>query len=120
MKKSIIKNYRFEANRLIISTSDSIKKVILPLAIEEVKCFEDMLVVLLDYSMDEIFNENVFGISAEGKVLWQIEKIFHAYEHSPFTNIGQKNDLLSAYNVEGYNYFVDLKTGKIVDKEFIK
>jgi hypothetical protein len=119
MKKSII-SYRFEDNRLIISTADSIKRVILPLAIEKVECFENVLVVLLDFSTDTIFNENVFGVSAEGKVIWQIEKMSYVYEHSPFTNISQENDLLSAYNLDGYDYFIDPKTGKIVDKEFLK
>ena len=83
-----------------------------------------ILLVVLDVPPKQSMQENIFAVSKEGEVLWQIE-------HSPktgtasinrYTAIGDSSiqGIVVAWNWNCTNFYVDVKTGKIVDTEFTK
>jgi hypothetical protein len=119
MKKHII-NYKINGKQLMISTLDSIQRIEFPYEIDEVEKFENSLVVLLDIPMGIIFNENVFGVSAEGKVIWKIEKMSYVYDDSPFTGMGKEGNYVKLSNWGDIDLLVNPNTGEIVKKSFSK
>jgi hypothetical protein len=59
---------------------------------------------------------NVRAFDANGNLLWQIEASSHGVVQSPnpYTKLTKRNDRsLTAYNVNGIEYVVDLQTGKV-------
>jgi hypothetical protein len=90
--------------------------------IESLVEFEKLYVVLIEPKQDNIYNENVFGISKDtGEILWQIEPIsHHAHPDSPFTDISKEMDKVMLFNSDCHLYTVDPATGKILKREFTK
>ena len=119
MKKKII-NYKINDEQLTVVSSDSIKRVTFPFKVKQVEKFDDVLVVRLEIPMGTIFNENVFGVSAEGKVIWQIEKMSYVYEDSPFTGMGKEGHYAKLCNWDGTDLLVNPNTGEIAKKSFSK
>lgn len=114
------KKYEIENSHLMIF--DGVKiKVKLPYPVYKVEAFDDCLVVLL-IGEDGYFpiNENIFGVSYDGKILWQIEKVEHVNRDSPYTGMSKKDNLLLAYNWDGFDYQINPKTGKIINRKFVK
>lgn len=83
-----------------------------------------ILLIVLDVPPKQSMPENVFAVSKEGKILWQIE-------HSPktgldpanrYTGVGDSSisGIVVASNWNCTNFYVDVKTGKVVDTEFTK
>ena len=120
MNNKQIINFKTDGKRITISTLDSIHHVQFSFDIKQVENFGDMLVVRLKVSIGNTYNENIFGVSDDAKILWQVEKIEHVDRDSPYTGIGEENGLLSAYNWDGFDYLIDPKTGRILDKKFVK
>ena len=87
--------------------------------IRQLILFDECIILRIEPTVSRILNENVFGVSPEGKIIWQIEKSEHRKDDSPYTHIVRENDLLSAYNWDGFDYLVDPKTGKVISKEYI-
>ncbi len=105
-----------------------------------------IVVIALEVPPDQVMNENVFGVSGEGKILWQIERISEAIYHTcsyldlnviecgPGSIIWQleqipeykglseycKPDTFLAGNWNGTEAIVDVKTGKVVKTFFLK
>lgn len=82
-----------------------------------------ILVVLLDVPSDKIMTENVFGVSSEGKLLWQIESVLETSTDTvnSYTAIGQCTSntiVLSNWNGTAVN--VDVQTGKILEVKIVK
>ena len=87
--------------------------------IDTVLIFDSCIVVMIEPPVPRVtYNENIFGVSFDGKILWQIEKTEHLYEGSRYTNMVRENDLLLAYNWDGFDYLVNPATGKIISMEF--
>jgi len=108
-----IDRFEFQGNKLKIYTKDKMSEVVFPHIIDMVTQCEDILVVLL--LMDDInFNENVYGVSAEGKILWQIEPVPYAHPFSPYTNLSPRNELVKVFNLDGTELIVDPETGRII------
>ena len=110
----------FKNNKLIISIDSDKKLVEFKYEIKIIQKFDDCIIVMIEPPMKVIFNENVFGVSYDGKILWQIEAVKHVHKDSPYTWIGHKNDLLEIYNWDGSLYLVNPKTGKVLNEKFIK
>ena len=83
-----------------------------------------IMLVLLDVPPKQSMAENIFAVSKEGEILWQIE-------HSPntgtdpanrYTGIGDSSipGIAVASNWNGMNFYIDIKSGKIMDTEFTK
>lgn len=110
----------FQKNKLIINTAQGKKVIEFKYSIGKVQEFDNCITVMLDPPLNTVFNENIYGISFDGKVIWQVNKIEHVDIDSPYTGISKEGDFLSAYNWDGFNYLIDTKTGNIVDKQFVK
>lgn len=110
----------FNQNILSIDNGLVRKMFQLPSAIKQIEILDQVIAVRVHPEGVNFINENVFGISFEGKLLWQIEKVEHVDKDSPYTGLGRENDLLTAYNWDGFDYLVEPKTGKIIDRKFIK
>ena len=107
----------FSENKLILDTG---RQVSFKHDIDKVVSFDNVVVVLLKMPSGIIFNENVFGVSLDGQIRWQIQSLLPDMEDSPHINIKRSANGLDAYNWSGLKTRVDLKTGKIVDKRITK
>lgn len=106
---------------ILTIANGSIKKMIsLPTVIKQFEAFDRVIVVRVHPKGINFLNENVFGISYEGEILWQIEKVDHVDKDSPYTGLSKKDELLTAYNWDGFDYLIDPNTGKVINKEFVK
>jgi len=110
----------FDKNHLIIKKRDSKITLKFKYDIDNIQKFNDCFVIMLGLQKHVIFNENIYGVSYDGKILWQIEKNNHLDEDSPYTGLGVESNLLTAYNWDGYDYLINPQTGKIIDKKFVK
>lgn len=111
------KHFQVYDNFLQILMNDKlIKKVKFPFKIGQAESFDDILIVLLEPPPNAIFNENIFGVSYDGRMLWQIQKVDHNVDNSPYINMGSKNNLFFAHNWDGFFYFFDTKNGGIIDR----
>ena len=104
-------NQLFLENGTRVSFEFDIKKII---------SFENFIAVLLEIPPGTIFNENVFGVSLNGEIIWQIEKLFPDTEDSPHTNIKSSVNGLEAYNWSGVKVGVHLRTGKTTYRRITK
>jgi len=111
----------FSEKKLIITNGKIKKEVEFPSPIKQIEKFEQVIIVRIYPKTTTTFlNENIFGVSYDGKILWQIEVVSHVHVDSPYTWIGRKDSLLEAYNWDGTLYIVDPNNGKIIDERFIK
>ncbi len=92
----------------------------LPYPIQTVLSFGNYVAVLLEIPTGTKFNENVFGISIEGKILWQIQEKPHVYDISSYTSISKLGDNLELCNWDGLDLVVDPKTGNIISESWSK
>ena len=113
--------YRTENNTLFLaSLSGEEIPVALPFPVAKVLPFPDILVVCVQPDVGCIFNENVFGIDAEGHIKWQISKRTYAYQDSPFTGIARAGSTAILYNWDGTDLEVDPATGNVLSESFSK
>jgi outer membrane protein assembly factor BamB len=82
--------------------------------------FEEVVVVLLDFHARNCPNENVYGMTKSGAILWQIQSGPGVYTSSPFTSISKEGAILQIYNWDGYLYDVDPTSGLILKSMFVK
>ena len=107
-------------NQLVINNNIGKRTVDLPSPIKQIEKCDEIIVVRVNPKISSFLNENIFGVSYEGKILWQIEKIKHMDTQSPFMGMGQDENGFSAYNWDSFNYKIDLKTEKIIDRQYVK
>ena len=113
---------KFEINnsQLIIFLDSFVYQVELPYEIKQVEQFDNNLVVRLKIPLGIRFNENIFGISYEGKILWQIEPRKHPTSVSPYTNLAREGDSVYVFNWDGTDLVLDPYTGKILKEGYSK
>ena len=111
-----MKGYVIDRNRVIFSP-----KLVVELKYDvwKVAEFPDVLVVLLDTPQKK-YPDNVFGVSYEGKILWQIRPVRTIMPNSPFTDCERKSDELRLYHIDGTLYRVNPLTGEILGSTFVK
>ena len=84
----------------------------------------EVLIVVLDVPPDEVMTENVFCVSKDGKVLWQIERI-PATSTDP-TNVytgvseGESASTVRIANWNGDVATMDVETGRVLKSEWLK
>ena len=81
-----------------------------------------LIIVRVEPPVGEIFNRNIFGLDADGEVVWQIEESPHGGGiDRPYMNILiNENDELIASNWNGIDYIVSLDNGSVQVKTFNK
>jgi hypothetical protein len=84
-----------------------------------------ILIVVLDVPPEQIMTENVFGVSKQGEIIWQIETTPKT-SYPCLTNryVSVKDSSISGiamvWNFNCTAVFIDVKTGKVVDTKFTK
>jgi hypothetical protein len=75
-------------------------------------------IILLNWEGRPSNYHNLVRVSKEGMVLW-VAGAESALD-GVFTSIDLDNDVIKAYNYNGYLYHIDLETGKIISRSFVK
>jgi|GEM_PF-1467202 len=88
--------------------------------IRDVIEFDGIFVVLLVPDPGSCFNENVFGVTADGRIIWTIEQRKHVYDDSPYTSVLKKDDHVKLFNWDGDELIVDPKSGAVVAEGYGK
>ncbi len=82
----------------------------------------DVLVVALEVPPGGMMTENVFAISLEGEVLWQVERIPETaqppFRYSHVNPIGR--DRVGLWNWACWSVEVDIHTGHVLSKRWTK
>lgn len=106
---------------------DNGKKVSFKYPISDVVLANEVLVVMLNVPSTKIFNENVYGVSRQGKILWQVEKTASVSNNNPYVGIhitpsmqkhGEKFIKLNKW--DGVTNEIRPETGKILSSRFTK
>jgi|SRR3989344_2075816 len=120
MTNKRISSYKMFGKKLLIVTGDSINKVEFPSEVKQVLEFDDVLIVRLKVSKENTLGENVFGVSLDGRILWQIPTISHVYQNSPYTSIYREGDFVGAFNWDGTELTLNRLTGEIIKQGYSK
>ena len=86
----------------------------------QAETFGNVAVVRLDVPPGTRLNENVFAISSDGRVLWQIAPESHAYEDSPYTGLSRDGDQVVAHNWDGAVLWLDPASGQVIRRGYRK
>jgi hypothetical protein len=82
---------------------------------------DKLIIVRLKVPVDIIFNENVFGLNEEAKIIWQIEHKDFIHKNSPYTNIRLlDNGQIRLSNWDGTQLIVEPLTGDIIKEDWVK
>jgi len=114
--KSANLNFEINGKSLIVSG----KSIKFPLDIKQVEVFPNSFVVRLEVPTNFVFNENIFGVSKDGMILWQIEKLTYVYSNSPYTGMLREKNFIKLFNWDGKNLIVNPDNGKIIEVEYGK
>lgn len=110
-------SYTVEENSLVFSNG---KATNFPLPIAGVVDADDVLLVRLQVPADTIFNENVFGVSAQGDVLWQIGHQRFVLERSPYMWVESRDGLAYLGNLSDDVLTVEPRTGRVLGRSFVR
>lgn len=91
-----------------------------PFPIQEIRELQDRYLVTLRIPPEKIFNENIFCISNDGKLLWQIEKRELMRNNSPYIGSDYTENELIVFNLYSFAMKVDIDTGKITEVLYTK
>jgi len=110
--------YDIKENKLVIKSTGATISFSWP--ISKVLNINNIFVVLIDPLPDSCFNENVFGVSGSGCVIWTIEKRKHVYTDSPYTSIIENNGKVEAFNWDGDYLLIEPKDGRVLSTRYSK
>lgn len=98
------------------------KWIDLPYTVSGIVECGNSLVVRVEPPAGAIFNRNIFAITEQGEVLWQIAESPHGTEaDKPYVGIFRDKDGgVVAANWNGVDYSVNLESGSIAVKAFNK
>jgi len=111
-------NIRIDGNALVLLSSGLRVGFLWP--IDKVLEFENAYIVRISPEPGSCFNENVFGVALDGKLLWQIEARKHVYADSCYTEILKSDDKAKLFNWDGDELIVEPLTGKILNVRYSK
>lgn len=118
----MIKEIKKEGNRLIVFSNKGIKTVNFSSEVDDTIIHKDSVLVRV-YNNAEYNDRNIFRLSEEGKIIWQVEQPdpFKVPERTAcFTYLGVDNDVIKAHSLNGCTYEIDFETGKLSNRVFTK
>ena len=81
----------------------------------------NIIVVRLKVPTDIIFNENIFGVNTDGKIVWQIVSREFMHKNSPYTNMKKvNNSRVNLSNWDGTQVLINPNNGNILDEKWVK
>jgi len=81
---------------------------------------EGVLCVRIDSPIGSQDNRNVFGVSEEGVVVWQVPGRKHVYPDSPYTNVTVEAGAFLLGNWDGLELTVDPATGAVMNEGYVR
>ncbi len=111
-------SFDIETDKLILDNGSTIT---FKYPIKKVLDASSALIVMLRPPIGVIFNENVYGVDYNGKILWQIPPQQHLDLESPYTDMSLIPDgHIGLYNWDAGFYIIEPLTGKIIAEKFAK
>jgi len=110
-------NVYFESSILFLKSG---KTIPFRYDIAEIQIIHEVIIVRLDIPHKVIFNENVYGISHDGRQLWQVPKLDHIYQDSPYTGMKIVNNELILCNWDGLDVTIDPISGRVLKSSYGK
>ena len=111
---------KINGSELIIE-SENMHKITLSSKIQKTEEFDNAIVVMVHPNTSTFLNDNVFGVSYDAKILWQVMSLKHiAYKHSPFTGMVRMGKNIKLCNWDGTDLIVDPTTGEVIEKRYSK
>ena len=107
-------------NNNILQMNEAGIDVIFDWPIADVLCIDDVLVIRIEPDPGTCFNENVYGVSKSGNIIWRVEKRRHIYDDSPYTSIIAKDHFVKIFNWDLDELLVDPTNGKVIDVGYRK
>ena len=111
-RPSVRIDYNFHENELTIENTGA--KVSFPYEIGRVLTYQNTLIVLINPPV--LCCTNLFGVHINGSIVWKI-KYVQPWSFSIFNEIALKDENLIAYNKNGYTYYIEPMTGRIMYRE---
>jgi len=118
MPDEMLQPYRIEGNVLQLGEGASVS---FEYPIKAVISFGEVLVVLVLAPIGgPIYNQNVFGVSRQGHILWQVPGFDWQKGDSPYMDIHKDKDgkLVWLGNYRCSNIFLDPLSGRFIREEF--
>lgn len=111
-------SYRIEGNELILANGNTVN---FDYPIKKVLEASGIFVVMMRIPAGVVFNENVYGVGCDGKILWQIAPQKHLDLISSYTYMSCTTDgNVGLYNWDAGFYIIEPLTGKIIAEKFAK
>ena len=112
-----MQNLKIQENKLYIGT----KVLTYKYNISNVLYADNKLIILFDIPENELL-ENIFAITTDGKVSWQVQSVAKAYpdiqKTTPFVGISlMENGNIAAANYYGLVFEISINDGKILSKQ---
>ena len=91
------------------------KQIIFQYFIADTLNIGNLFIVRIDPPPGVIFNKNIYGVSASGEILWQIEVVNHdGYDDNPYVNMVQNGPAsIAVYDWIGFEYSLNLENGTV-------
>jgi len=99
-------------------TDDGVTTVVLPSSIKQFLEFDQIVIVRIQPKCSSFINENIFGVSYSGKIVWQIAERKYVFARSPYTNISKEGQLLKAHNWDGTDLVIDPQSGNVLKASY--
>jgi hypothetical protein len=106
--------HTIQGNTLVFHTGHSIS---FPFPVAEAADYTSITLVRLAVPQGAAFNENVFGVDAQGTIVWQVPKKTYLYADSPYTGIQREGDTAILFNWDGLQLTVEAASGKVLAEE---
>jgi len=113
---------KWKINRNMLVSEDG-KTTKFEYEVKDVLEAKGVTIVLLKVPPSEAMTQNVFGVSPEGRILWQIEKIPETSSDETNTYVGMNktsDQIVRIGNWNGLIVEIDPTTGKVTRKIFGK
>ena len=107
----------FSKNKLVLENG---KIVAFDFTVKKIIEIDDVVVVLLSIPTGVTYNENIFGVSNKGGIIWQIEGTVPQSSNSPYVDIEKSMDGLDIFNWSGLKSRVNVRTGKVTHTSVTK
>jgi hypothetical protein len=102
--------YQIKGKTISFSSGTSVR---FKYTIAEAVPFENVVVIRLDVPIRETYEENIFGISNTGEIIWQVPSLPHFTANSSYVAIARSESLLSSklFHVEQFMWW----TGRMLN-----
>jgi len=112
-------------NEIIIYTENSNNTMTFLTPVMKFIILENSILVLTNTDRKTYGDRNIFRLSEEGEILWQVEQPdkfrgIDANRTVCFTGLSIEVDKIRAYSLNGFDYEIDFETGKLLSKVYTK